>query len=350
MASYADIIKRNREISAVKWWPNFAYHFTDVMNAAGILSSGVLYSRTEAENENRMINNNASVQVIDVTSDVVRSSVRFYFRPLTPTQYYNEGYKHKELRFDGDSNSKPGANVPVPVFLTFNLNTLLNENGAQFSELSQAGHGSRLYSGEDDFSKLNFEKIYSNGYADEDILKYRHAEIIIPERYFIEKSLYRVLCRNDFECDTLKNLLYEKNPAAYEKYKASIAVFNEKNEMFYNNGLSIAGIDVCDDSLRIRFTDSYSRVKYANIMIEKRGIEHPLDKIGMRIELIWKDDEGNCILSKTYVTNVDYLRPRNILVNGIDHVSSARTLMVRLAMEESVVGVGEVRLLGDDLT
>ena len=31
-------------------------------------------------------------------------------------------------------------------------------------------------------------------------------------------------------------------------------------------------------------------------------------------------------------------------------MSSARTLMVRLAMEESVVGVGEVRLLGDDLT
>lgn len=69
MASYADIIKRNREISAVKWWPNFAYHFTDVMNAAGILSSGVLYSRIEAENENRMINNNASGQVINVTSD-----------------------------------------------------------------------------------------------------------------------------------------------------------------------------------------------------------------------------------------------------------------------------------------
>ena len=85
-------------------------------------------------------------------------------------------------------------------------------------------------------------------------------------------------------------------------------------------------------------------------MIEKRGIEHPLDKIGMRIELTWKDGEQNCILSKTYATDIDYLRPRNILVNGIDRVSGARTLMVRLAMDESIVGVGEVRLLGDDLT
>ena len=232
MASYADIIKKNRGISAVKWWPNFAYHFTDVMNAVGILSSGVLYSRTEAENENRMVNNNASVQVINVTADAVRSSVRFYFRPLTPTQYYNEGYKHKDLRFDSGSNGRLGANVPVPVFLAFNLAALLNENGAQFSEFFQAGHRSQLYSGVEEFSKLNFEKIYSNGYADEDTMRYRHEEIIIPERYFIGKGLYRVLCRNDFECAPLKNLLYEKDQAAYEKYKGTIAFSMKRTRCF----------------------------------------------------------------------------------------------------------------------
>ena len=114
--------------------------------------------------------------------------------------------------------------------------------------------------------------------------------------------------------------------------------------MFYNNGLSIAGIDVCDNSLRIRFADSYGRVKYARTMIENRGIEHPLDKIGIRIELTWEDGEQNCILSKTYTTDVDYFRPKNILVNGIDHVSDARTLTIRLAMDESVVGIAKIRL------
>ena len=140
MPSYSDIIKNNREVSAVKWWPNFAYHFTDVMNAAGILSSGVLYSRTEAVRNNRMVNNNASTQVINITDNAVRSSVRFYFRPLTPTQYYNEGYKHKELRFDSaDKDGSIGANVPIPVFLTFRLNELLNEDRIMFRNFLKPG-------------------------------------------------------------------------------------------------------------------------------------------------------------------------------------------------------------------
>lgn len=350
MPSYSDIIKNNREVSAVKWWPNFAYHFTDVMNAAGILSSGVLYSRTEAVRNNRMVNNNASTQVINITDNAVRSSVRFYFRPLTPTQYYNEGYKHKELRFDSaDKDGSIGANVPIPVFLTFRLNELLNEDRIMFSEFSQAGHGAQLYKGPEDFSRLDFEKIYSNGPADDETRKYRHAELIIPERYFIDRSLYRILCRNDFECDTLRNLLLEQNPSAYNKCKDKIVVYNEKNEIFYNNGLYVAGIDVCGNSLRIRFVDNYNRIKYTDNMIQKRQITAPLEKLCMKIELSWKDANGNYILSQTYFANVDYINPENILVSGIDYIQKARTIMVRLSIDEALVGYAEICLSGDEL-
>ena len=68
-----------------------------------------------------MRNDNASRQVIDMTNSGVVSKVRFYFRPLTPTQHYNEGYKHPALRYDQDEN----ANVPVPIFLLFDLEKLL---------------------------------------------------------------------------------------------------------------------------------------------------------------------------------------------------------------------------------
>ncbi|MGN1398572.1 MAG: DarT ssDNA thymidine ADP-ribosyltransferase family protein, partial [Erysipelotrichaceae bacterium] len=138
--TYRDIIENNKKISAVSWWVNFAFHYTDVSNAVNILKTGKLFSRMKAENSNLMVNDNASRQVIDMTVSGVQSYVRFYFRPLTPTQYYNEGYKHPQLRFHGEDN----ANIPVPIFFAFNLEKLLNDGNTQFSNLSQAGYGSVL--------------------------------------------------------------------------------------------------------------------------------------------------------------------------------------------------------------
>ena len=157
--TYKDIIRDNCENhSSVSWWPRFAFHYTDVTNAVSILDSGYLYSRADASHLKVMRNDNASRQVIDMTNSGVVSKVRFYFRPLTPTQYYNEGYKHPALRYDRDEN----ANVPVPIFLLFDLEKLLSLPGVQFSETSQAGHGSNVYSGVDAFSRLNFDYIYDN--------------------------------------------------------------------------------------------------------------------------------------------------------------------------------------------
>ena len=190
---YIEIIRENCEKhSRVSWWPKFAFHYTDVTNAIGILSSGYLYSRTNATHLNMMRNDNASRQVIDMTSSGVESKVRFYFRPLTPTQYYNEGYKHGSLRYNHDEN----ANVPVPVFFLFDLDKLLSLPGVHFSETTQAGHGAKTYSGVEAFSKINFDYIYDNSYENFDTTKnYRHAEIMHPNSLAIETCLHSILCR-----------------------------------------------------------------------------------------------------------------------------------------------------------
>ncbi len=84
---YREIIKDNCENhSKVSWWPRFAFHYTDVKNAVSILSSRYLYSRTNAQKSGLMHNDNASRQVIDMTMTEAVANVRFYFRPLTPTQ------------------------------------------------------------------------------------------------------------------------------------------------------------------------------------------------------------------------------------------------------------------------
>ena len=142
---FLEVIQDNcKNHCKVSWWPRFAFHYTDVTNAVSILSEGTLFSRTDAQRFHIMQNDNASRQVIDMTNSNVVSMVRFYFRPLTPTQYYNEGYKHPALRYDGDEN----ANTPVPIFFLFDLASILSLPEVQFSETSQAGYGATVFSGE----------------------------------------------------------------------------------------------------------------------------------------------------------------------------------------------------------
>lgn len=174
--TFAETIARNCAHVQPGWWARYAYHYTDLINAISILTSGHLYSRIQADGKWLMRNDNASRQVIDMTSSRATSYVRFYFRPLTPTQYHNEGYKHPAIRYCGDEN----ANVPVPIFFLFDLEMLLSRQETCFSALTQAGHGNPLQSGEEAFAALPFEQIYSSGSANRDTLKYRLRSYFSP--------------------------------------------------------------------------------------------------------------------------------------------------------------------------
>ena len=230
---YKEIINKNRlENCSVSWWPLFAFHYTDVTNAANILSSGYLYCRTNATKSQIMKNDNASRQVINITNPAVKSFVRLYFRPLTPTQYYNEGFKHPLLRYNGDSE----ANVPVPIFLLFDLEKILSISNISFSEFSQANSGSELLKGVESFKNLNFAYIYSNDMNDiEKTKKYRHAEILCPKELEIEPYIKNILCRTNLERLTLLNMIRDKSNIAFIKYRDKIKVFNEN--IFEYNGL-----------------------------------------------------------------------------------------------------------------
>lgn len=110
---FKDIIQRNYErlSGKAKQWCRYAFHYTDISNAVEILSSGMLYSRNLALKAELMHNDNASRQVIDCTKSDVTDCVRFYFRPLTPTQYYNEGFKHKDIRYEEEMMDVPAGRL-----------------------------------------------------------------------------------------------------------------------------------------------------------------------------------------------------------------------------------------------
>ena len=76
-----------------RWWPRYAFHYTDLRNAVAILEDGYLYSRREAERLGRLHVSSGSATVLAGTADDIKACVRLYFRPQTPTQWYAEGIR-----------------------------------------------------------------------------------------------------------------------------------------------------------------------------------------------------------------------------------------------------------------
>lgn len=330
--NYSDVIRDNcAHHSSVAWWPKFAYHYTDVTNAVSILDSGCLYSRASAKQLGLMKNDNASRQVIDMTQTEAISCVRFYFRPLTPTQYYNEGYKHVQLRYDDDEN----ANTPVPVFFLFDLEKLLSLPGVQFSEMRQSGYGSLLQNGTDAFSKLNFDKIYSKGFDENfaDTKKYRHAEILHPSSMTIDSCLNTILCRNSLERITLLNMLKNKNQLAYRKYSSKIKVCKE--DMFENNGMFLAECRYHENVISISFSDSFFKQQYIKNMMKKNSV-NTLKSVNLRLVLDWFNTR-NVVHHTVTEANVDYCSSSEIIFHSIPYYQSAKTLRMQVFIENQLM-------------
>lgn len=328
--NYSDIIKDNY-INLNHWWTRLAFHYTDVKNAVSILSSEFLYSRIDAEKLGIMHNDNASRQVIDSTNIEAKSHVRFYFRPLTPTQYYNEGYKHADIRYEDDNF----ANIPIPIFFAFDLNKLLSLPETKFSQLSQAGFGGVLYNTPEDFAKFPFDKIYSNGYSDDwkNVNPYRHAEILYPDRFDINICISAILCRNNVERTTLLNLLKATNLKNYYKFKPLIKICRE--DMFQNNGLFINECQFHNNTVSVSFADTLNKRKYCYSEMEKHNLDK-LDNVRGRLELTWLN--GNQIwYSMSFNTVINYMSPIPLTVTNLPTVKGAKTIKIQFYLENDLM-------------
>lgn len=325
--TYKQTIDTNREKYSPNWWPRYAYHFTDVTNVVSILRSGMLFSRAQATQKGVMKNDNASKQVIDMTTARTTYYARFYFRPLTPTQYHNEGFKHRQIRYNGDVN----ANVPVPVFLVFNLEKLLTTRGVCFSAQSQAGHGSQIFQGEDAFSQLPFDKIYSDGPCSNDTRAFRHAEIMCPDYYMIDDSLCMILCRNECEKATLLNLLYSDDRKTYYQYKSFIRV--GRDNTFQRNGLYVDNVIYHQDTIAFEYACTHEKRKY-----DSRYVEGVLSPIKATYTFYWLNKQEEIIYSTVFDNMLDYQNPQNIIFR-LPQIAGAYILKVILTFEGKTVCV-----------
>ncbi len=327
--TYREIIQNNcKSVASVQWWPLYAFHYTDVTNAIGILKEDTIYSRLDATQKRLMSNDNASRQVIDMTFSGAISRVRFYFRPLTPTQYHNEGYKHYRLRYCGDSN----ANVPVPVFFLFDLETLLKMEETCFSEKSLAGAGIDLCKGEESFSKLNFSQIYKVGPMEDSEAekKYRHAEIVYPGAFNIENSLRYIVCRNDIERGTLLNLLRRESPKAFLKYKDIVIV---QPDCYEYNGLYVDQSYFHDDRVVVAFSNTAKKRQYT-----QKNKTNPSEQLllSAEAEFEWMHS-SNLILRQGCKFQIDYENSGQMTFTNLKKPNGATALYMKMLIEKKMV-------------
>jgi len=247
------------------WWKNYVYHFSDVKNIAKILETGIIYSRKMAIQLNLMENNNASRPVMDGTDNDIKDFVRFYFRPLTPTQFHNEGIRAKEEIHTGHL-----AHCPVPVFLLFDIVKMLNRGDSQFTYEGLASNNVDIYNTTEDFANAPFKYIYHKGSYNPEteyfIKKNRQAELIIPQQCDLDE-LVQIICRTDAERETLLDLLSENQ---IKKYYDKIGVIKHEafQNMFLKDYLIIESVELGLETLNINIINPnhYKRAFYTEII------------------------------------------------------------------------------------
>lgn len=253
-----------------RWWSYYIFHFSHVQNIASILNNGKLYSREKLEKLGLTdINDNASSDVINGTDEKYKDYVRFYFRPLTPTQYHNEG-----IRATAEI-TELNAHCPVPVFLLFDT-AILDEHYTKFSYESLASHYHvNLYSGSAELLQAPFHHIYHNestyGLDGNLIRKRRHAEIVVKHECSLH-HLKKIVCRTDAEARTLRHLL---NKQAFNKYEHMICIVGidefdtlNPNTIFRNNYLQIVSTTLRTSEFELKFNKPCIYPRELNIVFK----------------------------------------------------------------------------------
>lgn len=331
MENYQEILDKQKELlpNDIKWWPNFLYHFTDVHNASHILYEGFIWSRKQAEEMHVMMNDNASYAVISSTNQDNKCYGRLYFRPMTPTQYHNEGYKPLAVR-----NKEIDANCPVPIFLCLGANATLNLSGTCFAEMGIAGHRHNICSGIEAFKQLNFQKIYHNGWyppEEGDIKYYRQSEVIRENGFPVEPLLKGILCRSEAERETLLFLLSQYSMRLYNTYKGKV-LYNPKSQCFFNNGIFVKMVQVLEDRLLIEFNDPEQRMtKQEHVDIE------------VQVDVLYKRLDGSVVNATTVKAILDYCNVRKCeYIIAKDKMYDL--LRVKILIDENVMYENEINV------
>lgn len=202
-------------------WKGHIYHFSHIENAVEIIKNRKIQSRNKAT-----IKGDAAGNVIHLRDDA-HDYARFYFKPHTPTQFYNE-FLGKNTT-DGYSSSNFGwvswyekarglgfPKCPIPIFFKFSLQEVLFKNEKQccISNGNMQTGSTQFGSVEKMINKFGFDDLYytPEQYATkEDYNRYRNyaqQEFLVKDKLsFDDLFEFEIICPSDADRTLLINLL-----------------------------------------------------------------------------------------------------------------------------------------------
>ncbi len=223
--------------------------------------------------------NIASPVVIDGTDPEWKDYVRLYFRPKTPTQYRNEGFRPVGQR-------SLNSHCPVPVYLIFDALAVLSRSDSCFSD-GNIGSSYTKVGGDVSFLKqIPFELVYHDTWfgplARDQIVHHRNAEVLVPQRMGLE-SLRFIGCRSDAEYKTLLHLLPSDT---HSKWVGKLGVM--PNLQLFNRKWSFVDqVDMSTEKVVFRFNrDSLTPGPFdARVEIEEAATA---------IKYLWQNNAYQC--------------------------------------------------------
>ena len=253
------------KINGIKFLERFTvsnpkvYHFAHLFNAVNIIRSRKILSRISGKG---LFENSAGKNVH--RRDTAHHYARFYYRPQTPTQYYNEalgedshsskerfvcvGYDFRGKKIWDSymecptkkywgAQSLGSPKCPMPVFFEFDLQEILNSflDKCYYSTGNMQKDISQVIAIIDDPNRLNTISLYSTISDGIDTYKaYSQQEFLVwNELDFSSLKKFRIICYNQEQANLLKQQLGDdpicKHITTNDSTSTGIDIFHRTN-------------------------------------------------------------------------------------------------------------------------
>ncbi|MHC5202479.1 DarT ssDNA thymidine ADP-ribosyltransferase family protein [Myroides sp. LJL119] len=270
-------------------WAGYVYHFTHLKNAIDIIKKCQILSRNKATIGGDF--SDAAGDVVNRRHDA-HDYARFYFRPQTPTQFYNEclGKDHESGRYgwtknhygnweqvwksDFDKALNLGLpKCPIPVFFKFSIDEIFNNqlekcyisNGNLQTNWARIGTVSEMY------NLFDFNDVYSTiqSTSDGDWKTYMNKsqqEFLVRDQFdFSDIHNYEILVRNQSDLFQLKHLLKD-----YPNVIQKIRIADYDDDIYLNNNKQIEyNLDGNSVTVSANYNGNGNRSGYFEMEVEK---------------------------------------------------------------------------------
>jgi hypothetical protein len=209
----------------------FIYHFTHLFNAIDIIKSRKILSRNNALDLGGFAN--AAGNLVNRRS-TAHHYARFYFRPQTPTQFYNECLGNDPSDYYYQKARNLGLpKCPMPVFFKFDLKEILMKmaDKCYYSTGNMQRDNARVCKVIDNPDSLNTNYLYSTISAGVQIyLQYSQQEFLVKDEFdFSHLDSFEIICFNDEYADILKSQL-DDDPIIEKITANSSGIFHRNNK------------------------------------------------------------------------------------------------------------------------